>query len=185
MRKFLNILLALTFIFYIGGLQVMYWVKMYVCKQQSASLIQTGKLQGSQTVQFTFTPSEYNSLSWTEQNKEFTYIGERYDIASIQYFSDKVMVRCYTDKEETELADAFSGFIKKMFSSPQTPNEKNHDIAGKIYKEYLHVKPLVPSFFDKALVSVKATCVLVNTSAAIENIWRPPCASMGVSESFT
>jgi hypothetical protein len=174
MRKITCIILTLTFILYLGGVQVMYWIKMSVCKEQVQTLIHGHKLSRKNTVDFSFTSSEYNSLDWSEQNKEFTYKGERYDIVGIQYFSEEIIVKCYSDNEETEVIDAFSGFIKKMFSCPQHTNESNTDIASNIYKEYLPSEFFVPSHFARVLISIKATCVLVNVSAKVDDIWHPP-----------
>jgi hypothetical protein len=105
----------------------MYWVKMSVYKQQTNTLIQNHQVADSSTEAFSFTPSEYKSLSWSEENKEFTYKGQRYDIIDMQFFLDEIIVKCYLDSEETNLFTAFSGFMQKMFPSHQhnTDNSTN------------------------------------------------------------
>jgi hypothetical protein len=174
MKRLTSILLVLTFILYLGGVQIMYWVKMSVCKQETHFLIQNHEIDKSGTIAFSFTPSEYKSLSWSEENKEFTYKGQRYDIIGMQFFSDEIIIKCFSDNNETNLVDAFSGFIKKMFASPQHTDDNNTDIASNISKEYLPAESLVSSFFSSVLISIAAKCVLVDVSAKIDDIWHPP-----------
>lgn len=174
MRKITSVLLTLTFVLYLGGVQVMYWIKMSVCEQESQELIQKNNLSNTDTKTFSFSPADYKSLAWSEKNKEFTYQGQRYDIIGMQFFSDEIIVKCYSDKDETTLIDAFSGFIKKMFSSPQHNNDNNTDIASNIYKEYLPAELLKPSYFPRVLIFTMAKCVLVNVYAKVDDIWHPP-----------
>ncbi|HTA26728.1 MAG TPA: hypothetical protein VK809_02990 [Bacteroidia bacterium] len=174
MRKATSIFLTLTFLLYLGGIQIMFWVKMSECKQEAQALVHGHKLSRRNIIDFSFTPSEYSSLSWSEENKEFTYKGQRYDIIEMKYFSDEIIVNCYPDKDETDLVDAFSGFIKKMFSSPQHGSDNNNEIVSKIVKEYLPSEPLVPCYYSKVLTSVEARFVLVNLSAKTDCVWRPP-----------
>jgi hypothetical protein len=174
MRKIISTLLTLIFVLYLGGVQVMYWVKMSTCKQQVQTLIHGHKLSRKNTIDFSFTPSEYSALSWSEENKEFNYKGQRYDIMAMQFYSDKILITCYSDDNESILVEAFSGFIKKMFSSSQQNNNSNNDIASNIYKEYIPAESPVPLFFSRVLISIEAKCVLVDVSAKIDAIWHPP-----------
>jgi len=150
---------------------------MSVCKQETQYLIQNHRLDKSGAIAFSFTPSEYKALSWSEENKEFTFKGQRYDIIAMQFFTDEVIVKCYSDNNETSLVDAFSGFIKKMFTSPQHTDDNNTDIASNISKEYLPAESFSPVIFSSVLVSIKAKCVLVNVSAGIDDIWHPPTSA--------
>ena len=156
----------------------MYWLKIDSAKTESRKLINDSSCDLDGTKEFVLSSSEYNELTWSERNKEFVENDLRYDIVSIQYLpDDQVKMECYPDGKETDMVDALSGFIEKMFSSqPQSPNDSNNDISGKIYKEYLPVERLVPFLFPRVLNSIKADCVLVNAFALIAAIWHPPCA---------
>lgn len=174
MKKITSILLTLTFVLYLGGIQAFYWVKMSVHKQEVHSLVQHNKIRQNTTVSFSFTSSEYNSLSWSEQNKEFTYEGQRYDIIEIQYCSDEIIAICYSDRDETNLVAAFSGFMKKMFSAPQHTGKNNTDIANNICKDYMPSKAITPYFNACELVALETTYAFVNVYNGHSDVWRPP-----------
>jgi hypothetical protein len=174
MRKITSILLALTFVLYLGGMQVLYWVKISVHKQETATMIQHNNVAKDKTAKFSFTSTEYNSIAWSERNKEFSFQGQRYDIIGIQYCSDEVIVTCYADKDETSLADAFSGFIKKMFAAPQHNSDSGNGMANSLCKEYMPSDPLLAFFYEQQLTSIKARCMLVNIAPYHANIWHPP-----------
>jgi len=174
MKKITGILLAFTFVLYLGGIQMAYWLRMSAHKQETQFSIRHNQVSKDNSVKFSFTSEQYNSLAWSEKNKEFSYQGQRYDIIGMQYCSDEIIVTCFSDKEETNLVNAFSGFIKNLFSSPLHTNDKTPDIANTLCKEYLPSEPSSPFLFSHVLISIKAGCVLVNVSGQIDSIWRPP-----------
>lgn len=174
MKKITGILLAFTFVLYLGGIQIAYWLKMSAHKRETQTAIQSHKLPENNTVKFSLTSLEYASLAWSERSKEFSYLGQRYDIIGIQYYSDEIIITCYSDKEETRLVNAFTGFVKKFFSSPQHTNDKTPSMASNLCKEYLPSEPLTSFLYAGVLISIKAKCAFVNMHPKPDDIWHPP-----------
>jgi hypothetical protein len=174
MKRATGFFLAFIFILYLGGIEVFYTLKVGVVKKQSAALISNHKIQLDNTVSFSFTPSQYQSLNWSERNKEFTYNEEHYDIVSIDFYSDEIKVVCFDDSNETGVVSEFTGFMKRMFSQSQSSDNSNNDMASKICKEYLPNQNISQLFFFHVITTIQADCVLVNRHALVADIWRPP-----------
>jgi hypothetical protein len=174
MKRATGFFLAFIFILYLGGIEVFYTLKLRIVKKQAETSITNYRIQLDNTVTFSFTPSQYQSLNWSERNKEFTYNGKHYDIISLDFYSDEIKAICYDDSNETSLIDEFSGFMKRMFSQGQSSDNSNNDMAGKICKEYLPNQNISQLFFFHVITTIQADCVLVNRHALIADIWRPP-----------
>lgn len=174
MKNITATLLTLVFILYLSGMQMMYWVKMSVHREETENMIRSHEVTKANTMKFSFSSEEYSSLSWSERNKEFLYQGQHYDIIGIQYCSDEIIVTCYIDKDETSLVDAFSGFVKKMFASPQHNNDNGSSIANSLCKEYMPSDPLMAFFYAQQLTSIEARCMFVNMALYHADIWHPP-----------
>jgi len=174
MKTLISIFLVSVFTLYLVGMQMLYWVKIDNAKQKATSFIQNHSTKESETRDFEFSRQEYNSLTWLEKNKEFTYQGVHYDISSINYSSGNVIVKCYTDNEETEIVNAFNQYTSKLLSNHQQSNSTDNDIISKITKDYL---PL--SNYCNFASPVKYTTIFTNTvpiliSSPISDIWHPP-----------
>jgi hypothetical protein len=174
MKRLAGILLVSVFMLYLGGIQLMYWLKMDGAKQKASLSIQNHNLKKADIKDFVLTSSQYNSLNWLEKNKEFTLNNQLYDIAGIEYSSNGIKITCYTDNEETELADAFGKFADRFFSTNQQSNGSENDLINKITKEYL---PL-PSIFSFAVFEKEITSIIKNdihcSVSLPDNIWHPP-----------
>ena len=174
MKRATGISLAFIFILYLGGIELLYSLKIDIVRKQSAALINDHKTSIDNTSSFSFTPSQYSALDWSERNREFTYNGKHFDIIYLDFYSDEIKVTCLDDSRETSLIDDFTGFMKRMFSQSQSSNDNNNDITSKICKEYLPNLSIKPSFFFHVITTIKADCVLVNPCALIADIWHPP-----------
>jgi hypothetical protein len=174
MKGLAAIFLILTFVLYLGGIQLMYWVKMDSAKYKAAEFVQTHSTKSSQTKDFVFTSSQYDALQWLEKNKEFVSNGQRYDIASIVYSAEGVKISCYNDNEETEIANAFQMFSERLLSTHQQSNSNDNDILSKITKEYL---PLSLVFLQPRFEKQSSFMVVENiplSASPISDIWHPP-----------
>src|ERR1700722_19469984 len=137
MKRVATLFLILTFLLYLGGMQLMYWVKIDNAKREATATLLRHSAKIADTKDFTFTSSQYNSLNWLEKNKEFVLYGQRYDIATLEYNSKGVKIACYTDNEETEIANAFNQFANKLYSTTEQSSNTNNDLLNKITKEYI------------------------------------------------
>jgi len=159
---------------YLGGIQLVYWVKMNSAKHEAASFIQNRNFAASDTRYFVFTTAQYKALQWLEENKEFNFNGQHYDITDLQYMSDGVKITCYSDNEETEIANAFQKFADKFFPAHQQSSNSDNDLISKLTKDYL---PLVFEFnfstFEKS-----SSCFIkedIHSPLSLPaSIWHPP-----------
>jgi hypothetical protein len=168
------IFLTLTFVLYLGGMQLMYWVKMDSAKHKAAEFVQNHSTKTSETKDFVFTSSEYNALQWLEKNKEFVIAGQRYDIETISYSSEGVKITCYSDNEETEIANEFQAFSERLLSTHPQSNSSDNDILSKITKEYL---PINLVFLQPGVEKRTSLMVVENiplSASPISDIWHPP-----------
>ena len=110
--------------------------------------------ENGELVSLTMTQPEYESLAWIGK-KDFVYNGHVYDCAAVSRKDGKVIVSCYSDKEESSLRDSLAG----TFNS----REKN-DAA---LKSSLFAFPVFPIFGSTVIVSSPSSDTIVyNTSSA-------------------
>lgn len=173
MKRIAAIFLTLTFLLYLGGIQLMYWVKIDAAKHNAAALIKNKKCNES-TTEFILTSSQYNALNWSDRNKEFIVDGQRYDITAIEYVSGGIKITCYQDSPETEVVSAFQKFAERFFSSHQQSGNTDTDVLSKITKEYL---PLNIVLAPESTISSFAFVISEKSYSSllsIANIWHPP-----------
>jgi hypothetical protein len=174
MNRIAAIFLTLTFVLYLGGMQLMYWVKIDNAKRDATATILRHSAKAVDTKDFSFTTSQYNSLSWLDKNKEFIFDGQHYDIAGIEYLSGSIKVSCYNDNEETEIANAFQKFSNKLFSTHQQSNSSDNDVLSKITKEYLPLNPVLVQPKIEKSISIITKENTPTLSLLTADIWHPP-----------
>lgn len=173
MKVLTSVLLTVTFVLYLGGIQLFYWVRIDSARHNAAVRMQD-KGAANNTLELTYTNKQYDKLQWLEKNKEFIYNGQRYDISSIKYTSTGVVLKCYHDNEETEIAEAFEHFASKLFNGHQANQTSNGDIIAKITKEYL------PLDFKMTQNRVGGRIYFIIAQqyplrySPISDIWHPP-----------
>jgi len=174
MKRVAALFLTLTFLLYLSGMQLMYWVKIDNAKHDATVTILRHSTKIIDTKYFTLTSSQYNSLNWLEKNKEFVLDGQRYDIATTEYSSTGVKISCYTDNEETEIANAFHQFANKLYSTNEQSNSNGTDLLNKITKEYIPLGLLLlhPKYEKSSPVLVEENAPTF--SSLIADIWHPP-----------
>ena len=174
MKRIAAIFLTLIFLLYLGGIQLMYWVRIDTAKHQASTFIQNNKANTNNTIEFILTPSEYNALNWSDRNKEFTIDGQRYDITGIEYLSNGIKITCYQDNPETEVVSAFQKFAERLFSSHQQSGNSDNDVISKITKEYLPLKlVMAPQIYNRA-VSLVISEDIDSSLLFTADIWHPP-----------
>jgi hypothetical protein len=159
---------------YLGGIQLMYWIRLDAAKYDAKAYVEKNISQNFNSQELLLTASQFNSLQWLENNKEFVLNGQRYDIIGITYTSQGVKVNCYSDKEETEIANAFEHFAERLFNAHQQSNSNDTDIISKITKEYLPLKAatLQTRFTNQiSFVTAKKFPLL---QSPVSDIWHPP-----------
>jgi hypothetical protein len=104
----------ITSIFFILlGFVPMLFVLVFVIRQQSIRERMKERLEEEMLHTVTIPLSE---LHWTEKNKEILVHGRMFDVKSLHYAGDKVILRGLYDDEETALNKSFSEGWKKKAS---------------------------------------------------------------------
>ena len=174
MNKIASIFLTLTFVLYLGGMQLMYWIKIDAARHEARSFVQKNNIESSDSKEFVFTANQYNSLQWSEKSKEFTFKGVRYDIVTATYTTTGVKLICYSDNEETEIVNAFHHFTERLFNTHQQSNSNDNDIISKITKEYISLKLIAPQTKFEEHLSFVITEKNPLLQSPISDIWHPP-----------
>jgi hypothetical protein len=174
MKRIACIFLTSLFLLYLGGIQLLYWVKMNKAKYEATAFTQKQDLKTTDTKNFLFTNDQYALIKWLEANKEFSINGQRFDIINIEKTQEGIKITCYNDNEETEIAQAFQKFADKLFPIHQQSNNSDTDVISKITKEYtsLHYE-FNFSIFEKS----NSVFIPEDTHSSIslpDNIWHPP-----------
>jgi hypothetical protein len=167
-------LFVILFLLYLGGIQVIYWLRIDNAKATSLCNIKNNNISNESVKEFVFSQHDYNSLDWNEKNKEFNLSNCEYDIITVTHLKDGIHVKCCQDDLETELTNAFHGFIEHLFPSHAQPGNSDNDIVSKIIKEYIF-KPnvLIPnlSFLGNVLFESEVIQYFLSLPASI---WHPP-----------
>ena len=169
-----TISLIFIFLLYLGGMQLVYWVKLDEAKYKASEQISNHALDCSNTKDFVFTTDQYKGLHWIETDKEFEFQGHRYDIATLQYLNNGIKLTCYNDNEETEIAQAFQKFADKFFPIHKQSNNSDNDVISKITKEYT---ALNYEFNFSTFENNNSVFIQEDTHSSIslpDNIWHPP-----------
>jgi hypothetical protein len=127
--------LALLFLTYLLGIQLVYWTELSFAKGESAGLISAGKTGKDCKTVFYFSPAQFNSLVWTEGKREFMLDEHRFDVMGIEYLEGGVKITCFNDEKESRLVNAFADFVGKFIASHAS--SKNSKNPTGIQKEYL------------------------------------------------
>ena len=176
MKRVVPVLLACTFLLYLFGIQFIYWLKVENAKSISQSFILKKDLKTNTTKLFSFTPAEYNSLNWTEKDKEFVINNQDYDVIIIKHISGTTIeIQCYADNLETEISAAFQGMATVLFSANhQKGDTKENDLLSKITKEFIplcFLYPPQPSY--KMCPFILKKNILPSGTLTLP-VWRPP-----------
>jgi hypothetical protein len=176
MKKGSSIVLSLIFMLYLGGMQVMYWVKIESAKKEASVFLSSNKFQQNTSTKFMFSRAEFDKFDWSDNNKEFKYKGELYDISQIKYLVNGVELACYSDNTETEVVNAFHSFIEHIYASHSQSGGGDNDLISKITKEYVSVKtaPMPGSFYTNT--SPGAAQANKYTFSLPASIWHPPAS---------
>lgn len=174
MRRIVSIFLTLTFMLYLGGIQLLYWIRIDTARHNATVFIQEHYGEQGASQQLVFTDSQYNSLQWSEKNKEFVFQGQRYDIANITHNPKGVKIDCYKDNEETDIANDFHYFTERLFNTHQNSGTNENDVISKITKEYLPFATIVSQHdfpIEKSFIIEENYPIIVSP---VSNIWHPP-----------
>ncbi|NVN93848.1 MAG: hypothetical protein HXX18_01055 [Bacteroidetes bacterium] len=119
MKKYFSILLLNIILFHLGGYYIWYSVLQYASHREIKQEIRRG-LKDKDLVLIEISDNNKSSVNWKENDKEFAFNGEMYDVVSIKKLKNKVQYYCINDHREEKLIAEF----KKNHNSEKQTDKK-------------------------------------------------------------
>ncbi len=163
--------MLLAMFHYMAGYRLMYSLGILYSKEQAKEcMVEKNNIQ-----KLALSVSDFNSLNWTEDNKEFYFHNEMYDVTSIQKSGDNYIVTVYTDEKETGWVSSFHNFEKEIFHPEQSTKgaKSAEDVMSSFQKEYTTVSEFKINIFAIEL-SQLSNDVKQHPQQVSINIWHPP-----------
>jgi hypothetical protein len=158
---------------YVAGYRLLYSLGVIYTKNEAKECM----AENNNIKKLVLSVSDYNSLKWTEEHKEFSFHNEMYDVANVQKSGDYYIINVYTDDPETELISTLHHFESELFHPDQTnkTSKSAEDILSSFQKDCTP-----PSGLSIHLVALHGnTYSLINTRQkhpleVFKTIWHPP-----------
>ncbi len=168
----LAILLLFAMFHYVAGYRLMYSLGILYTKEEAKQCIS----EKSNVKKLTFCDTDYNSLKWSEQNKEFSFNNQMYDVVNIQKLGANYQVTAYPDDPETELITAFHNFEKEFFHPDQSSKgaKSAETIMDSFQKEYTPVSEFKINIFTVSGLFLPSNVATQHLLTSTDNIWHPP-----------
>jgi hypothetical protein len=133
MKKSIVIYLLNTILFVnLTGYMFSFLSKQYVIKLNVSRMIESG--ENEHLSRLVFSHAAYRALPKFDGGKEFKFERKMYDIESITFTDDSVLVDAYCDEDETDLIGSLLGYfeVEKYGGSINTPTRFN--LAEFVYR---------------------------------------------------
>jgi hypothetical protein len=74
---------------------------------------------------FSFAKNQLSQIRWVKPNREFSYLGEMYDVVQADTVGDSIHYRCWWDNEETKLNKKLAQLVDTALdNNPTTENNQ-------------------------------------------------------------
>lgn len=172
-KKAFSFVLLAIFLFNIVG----YFIAFKIVQHQVRSEVKTAIKQTLTTNQLTVIEiykTEQNQLIWEENNKEFYYKGELYDIVKTEEKTESIIYYCINDVQEEKLfanlEEHVNNYISDNHLSKKNSSKKNLPDSIKLYLSNV----LSPTLAITENTTIFNTHPLLYTSACLEISSPPP-----------
>jgi len=157
---------------YVAGYRLIYSLGILYAKKEAKECM----IEKNNTKKLTLSAVDYNSLKWTENNKEFSFHNEMYDVTAIQKSGDNYIFTVYQDDNEASWVSSFHHFEKEIFQPDQATKaaKSAESIMSSFQKDYTHITEFkINLFSSQGLIQpiVSAQQYIIQFSS---NIWHPP-----------
>ena len=156
---------------YMAGYRLMYSLGILYSKEQAKEcMVEKNNIQ-----KLTLSATDFNSLKWTEDNKEFTFQSEMYDVTGIQKTGNNYLITVYTDDKETGWVSSFHDFEKEIFQPEQSNKgaKSAEDVMSSFQKEYTAVSEFKINIFATELSQLQSDAQQ-HPQQISHTIWHPP-----------
>lgn len=167
------IVMLLAMFHYMVGYRLMYSLGILYAKNEAKECM-ANKTIG--TKRLALSPTDYNSLKWTEKGQEFSFNNEMYDVVGIQKCGDIYTITAYTDNPETELVTAFHNFESELFHPDQTAKgtKSAENILASFQKDFTPASEFRIHIFPSTGLLKPSISIQEYSINAPNSIWHPP-----------
>jgi hypothetical protein len=157
---------------YVAGYRLMYSLGILYAKEQAKECM----AEKNDIQKLTLSAADYNSLKWTEDDREFSFNNEMYDVTSIQKTADTYIITVYADDKETGWVSSFHNFEKEIFHPDQSNKgaKSAEDVMSSFQKEYTTVSKFKITVFATTGQFSPSEGVQQHPLQVSDNIWHPP-----------
>lgn len=160
LKRFISFILLFIFIYNIGGYYIWFRLEQYNIQSE----IQNGSQKKELTL-ISVPLNDKSSIIWTEENKEFIYHGEMYDVVKIKTINNINYYYCINDKKEKQL---ITDFIKK-----DSLQKKSENIIQKVIDNIYQTQAYKLIVYNQP-VGIDFCMLSVNYKSNINDIHSPP-----------
>ncbi len=174
--RVMAIAMLIAMFHYVAGYRLMYSVGIIFAKEAAKECLNE---KNNNIKKITFTASEYASLKWSDENKEFSLDNEMYDVANIQKTGSSYIITVYCDDNETGWVTSLHSFEKELFHPDQSSKgaKATEDIMSSLQKEYTTTAEFKINIYTSTQQSDTVAVFLDGHSQqVIDSIWHPPAS---------
>lgn len=158
---------------YVAGYRLLYSLGITYTKNEAKECM----VENNNIKKLILSVSDYNSLKWTEENKEFSFHHEMYDVESMKKSGDNYVINAYADDPETELISALHHFESDLFHPDQT--NQTSKSAENILSSFQKDCTPPPGLIIHLVALHGNTYSLINARQkhpleVFKTIWHPP-----------
>jgi hypothetical protein len=138
-RKTVSFILLFFLLVYIGGYHLIYCLYQQGLKTEMKAFLQENKSsQFGTKLEFAVVSNKIidENFSWEDENEEFRYHDELYDVVKIEKKQDKIVLICLKDKDENQLENQ----IKEIHKINKTGSSKNQQTNLKFFSPFYFIK---------------------------------------------
>lgn len=157
---------------YMAGYRIMYTLGILYTKEEAKAVVDSK----SNIKKITLSASDYSSLKWTEENKEFSFNNQMYDVAGIEKMGSTYKITAYADDPETEMVTAFHHFENELFHPDQSNKSAKsaEDIMSAFQKDCTPASEFKINIFALTRLFQPAIVVQQHPLKISDSIWHPP-----------
>lgn len=171
-------LMLLAMFHYVAGYRLIYSIGILFAKQEAKECM-VEKNQNERTQNFVslhLSASDYASLKWTEDNKEFFFNNEMYDVSSIQKWGDSYVITVFVDDKETQWTSSYHDFEKEIYHSDQSSKgaKPAEELSSAFQKEFTPETQLTIYNSQCTIVKMPVVVIRQHSVSLPDNIFHPP-----------
>jgi len=169
------IVLLIAMFHYVAGYRLMYSLGILYAKEDAKACMTQ---ENGNTKKITFSVSDFNSLKWNEQNKEFLFHNEMYDVKTMQKSGNTYIVYAYQDNIETEIITALNNLEKELFHPDQTSKgaKSAENIMSSFQKDCTAASEFKINMYVLSGLLQSGFVAQQNSLQVFNTIWHPPAS---------